>query len=68
VGVSPLRASTVALARNLQTGSITPQFHVIFGNLSETVHYASSEPPPNWEEIIVFNSFRADIDEDGNIP
>jgi hypothetical protein len=68
MGASPLHASTVALTRNLQTGSITPQFHVVFDDFFETVYSDASKPPPNWEELIIFNSFRADINEDSNIP
>jgi hypothetical protein len=67
MGESPLHASTVALARNLQTGSITPQFHVVFDNFFETVN-ANETEPPDWEDLVVFSSFRSDLDEEGEIP
>jgi hypothetical protein len=68
MGASPLHAGTVALVRNLQTGSITPQFHVAFDNFFEMVPSDSSDPPPNWAELIIFSSFRADINKDGITP
>jgi hypothetical protein len=68
MAASPLHASIVALARNLQIGSIMPQFHVVVDDFFETVHSHGLNPPPNWEELIVFSSFRADIDKDGAIP
>ena len=37
MGWSPLHASNVALVRNLDTGAISPQFHVVFDNWFETV-------------------------------
>ena len=37
VGWSTLHASNVALVRNLNTGRISPQFHVVFDNWFETV-------------------------------
>jgi inhibitor of KinA sporulation pathway (predicted exonuclease) len=58
----------VALARNLQTGSITPHFHVVFDDFYQTMYSDASEPQPNWEELIIFTSFRADIKKDSNIP
>jgi hypothetical protein len=57
MGASPLHASTGALARNLQTGSIMPQFHVVVDDFFETVHSHGSNLPPNWEELIVLSSF-----------
>jgi hypothetical protein len=47
MGASPLHAITVALTINLQAGSITPQFHVVFDNFFETVYSDATEPPPN---------------------
>ena len=35
---SKLHTSTVGLVRNLQTGNIRPQFHLIFDDYCETVH------------------------------
>ena len=66
VGMSPYHASNVALVRNLTTGSIGPQFHVVFDNWFETVHAdeESGEPPPEWEILVNHSRFRADFEED----
>ena len=44
---SPLHASTVGLIRNLQTPSITPQFHAVYDDFFETVHSDGVDPPDN---------------------
>ena len=41
LGASPLHASTVGLARNLHTGNISSQFHVVYNDFFETVHATS---------------------------
>ena len=64
MGASPLHASTVGLIRNLQTGSITPQFHAVYDNFFETVHSDGADPPDNWEDLLVFNRFRSAIDDE----
>ncbi len=38
--------------RNIQTGSITPQFHVVFDELFSTVH-SLDEDDPTWVELFV---------------
>jgi hypothetical protein len=40
-----MHASTVGLVRNLQTGSITPQFHMVYDAFFETVHSDEAEQP-----------------------
>jgi hypothetical protein len=62
MGVSPLHASTVGLIRNLNTGTITPQFHTVFDDFFETVS-ADVEPPDVWEELLTFNRLRSDFDD-----
>ena len=42
---SPLHASTVGLVRNLQTGSITPQFHMVYDDCFEIMHSGKEEQP-----------------------
>jgi Reverse transcriptase (RNA-dependent DNA polymerase) len=68
LGASPLHASSVGLVRNLKTGNISPQFHVVYDDFFETVHATDNEEPNEWPELIVFQSFRADLDEDGYVP
>ena len=68
VGNSPLHASTVGLVRNLQTGTITPQFHLVFDDYFETVHSHADQEPEVWGELLHLNRFQAELDEDDNVP
>jgi hypothetical protein len=45
MGSSPLHASTVGLICNLRTNHISPQFHVVYDNLFETMHVNAEETP-----------------------
>lgn len=62
LGASPLHASTVGLVRNLQSGSITPQYHVVYDDFFDTVHSSDDEEPDDWSDLVVFNTFRTDIE------
>ena len=53
VGVSPLHAENVALVRNLRTGYLSPQYHVVFDDWIETV-YSDDTVPECWENLCVF--------------
>ena len=68
VGHSPLHASTVGLVRNLQTGNITPQFHLVYNDYFETVHSRDDQEPESWNELLRFNRFQTEFDEDQNVP
>jgi hypothetical protein len=68
VGNSPMHASTVGLVRNLQTGTITPQFHLVFDNYYETVHSREDQEPARWGEMLQFNRFQAGYDEADYVP
>ena len=48
LGASPLNARTVVLVRNLKTGKIRPQFHLVFDDYFETVHTGEDQEPPVW--------------------
>ena len=52
VGYSPVHSSDVPLVLNLQTGSISPQYHIVFDDLFSTVQSlsVSEEPPTFWNE------------------
>jgi hypothetical protein len=63
VGNSPLHASTVGLVRNLQTGSITPQFHLVYDDYFETVHSREDQEPANWGELLRFGRVQSEFDE-----
>ena len=53
VGYSPVHSSDVPLVLNLQTGSISPQYHIVFDDLFSTVQSLSvlEKPPKFWNEI-----------------
>jgi Reverse transcriptase (RNA-dependent DNA polymerase) len=56
LGVSKLHASTIGLIRNLRTGNISPQFHVVydewFTTVPSDVNEAEIEPPENWHDLL----------------
>ena len=68
MGVSRQHASTVGLVRNLQTGRISPQFHVIYDDDFETVRSDEESHPLIWEELLTFNTFQSDYSAENNIP
>ncbi len=57
LGHSPEHASNVALVMNLQTGLVSPQYHVIFDDTFSTVEYIrSKKEPSNWEYLVKHHS------------
>ena len=53
----------IGLLRNIQTGSISPQFHVVFDELFSTVH-SLDEDDPTWVELFVSERDYYGPDED----
>ena len=68
MGTSPLHASTVGLVRNLQTGSITPQFHMVYDDFFETVHSDEAKEPKECSEEMQFSRFKSHYDDDRYVP
>jgi hypothetical protein len=68
MGISPNHASSVHLVRNLQTGTITPQFHLVFDDFFETVFSEGEQEPDVWQDLVVFQSFANDFDDDDYRP
>lgn len=52
LGFSKHHSSMIGIVRNIQTGSVTPQFHVVFDELFSTVH-SLDEDDPTWVELFV---------------
>ena len=52
LGFSRGHSSTIGLMRNLQTGYISPQFHVVFDELFTTVH-SVDEDDETWIELFI---------------
>ena len=68
MGASPMHASTVGLVRNLQTGSMTPQFHMVCDDFFETAHSTDSDEPTEWPDLLVTSRFRSDFDSEDFVP
>ena len=58
MGFSNLHSSEVPLVLDLQTGSITPQYHVVFDDHFSTVTSVEREidPPDNWNQLCLENT------------
>ena len=63
VGVSPVHAENIALIRNLNTGYLSPQYHIVFDDWFETVYASDDEPPPNWTDMCIMQRFQTTFDE-----
>ena len=64
LGHSPCHAGSVALVLHLQTGHVSPQFHVVFDDEFSTVPYLrNDEPPPNWIQLLHHSSEKATEDQ-----
>ena len=50
-----IHSSTVHLVLNLETGCITPQYHVIFDVSFSTVHADGQFDPSIWESLVTSN-------------
>ncbi|KAL7564557.1 hypothetical protein ACA910_013958 [Epithemia clementina (nom. ined.)] len=70
VGLSPTHATNVPLVLNLQTGAITPQFHVVFDDWFATVTASVDDLPdfqsPEWAHMFGDSTFLYPEDVDDN--
>jgi hypothetical protein len=68
VGVSAMHASSVPLVLNITTGSITPQFHIVFDDWFATVPSSNAEIPdfssPAWNKMFGESRYQYIIDEE----
>ena len=62
VGVSPVHAETVGVVKNLTSGYLSPQYHLVFDDWFETVYSSLTEQPEEWEDMCQFNSFQTEFD------
>jgi hypothetical protein len=58
----------MGLIRNLRTNHISPQFHVVYDKLFETVHDSALETPASWPDLFTFNGFKSDYDNENFLP
>ena len=65
MGISPSHSSNVSLVLNLKTGTISPQFHVVFDDYFTTVMSISDsdDPPGHWENLFHESQFHTEFDE-----
>ena len=70
VGLSTIHSSEVPLVLNLQTGSITPQYHVVFDDRYSTVASLDTDedPPPDWEDLCLENSLYVPTEDTPDTP
>ena len=66
---SHLHSSDVPLVLNLKTGSITPQFHVVFDDYFSTVTSVEREtdPPDHWADLCLDNAISITKDDATNL-
>jgi hypothetical protein len=49
--------------RNLKTGYLSPQFHVVFDDLFKTVHSEPELPADKWEDMCTFQQWEVPFDK-----
>jgi hypothetical protein len=63
LGVSEFHCQkSVHLVRNLYTQRVSPQFHTVMDPQFSTVYADSDEPPPEWEDLLIYSQYQADMD------
>ena len=68
MGVSPLHAETVHVVRNLNTGYLSPQYHVVFDDWFETTYADDDTPPSVWAEMQIYQRYKVEFDHDEIVP
>ena len=70
VGLSTIHSSEVPLILNLTTGSITPQYHVVFDDRYSTVASIGDDddPPSDWDDLCLDNSLYVPADAAPDTP
>jgi hypothetical protein len=68
MGVSPVHAENVGVVRNLRTGYLSPQYHLVFDDWFETVYSDDSTVPDAWESLCIFDRFELAFEEGSTPP
>ena len=73
LGMSTRHSSTIGLIRNLHTGAVSPQFHVVYDELFTTIPLLPrdgvEEPEPkNWEELLTFSRDKVETEDGDELP
>lgn len=64
VGLSSHHASNVGLVRHLTTKNISPQFHVVYDDLFQTVYASADKIPEIWPDLLRYGRHQVDFDDD----
>ena len=62
-----MHASSVSLVRNLNTGRLSPQFHVVFDPWFETVHETGATPPEAWDVMLSNCQHEVPLDDEDSL-
>ena len=68
VGMSPVHAENIGMVRNLNTGYISPQFHVVYDDWFETVYAPDGPPPPQWDELCIYSCYEVQFEPGATPP
>ena len=47
---------------------MSPQFHVVYDKLFQTVHSFEGEPPYKWTDLLLFDCLLSDFDHSDFVP
>ena len=61
MGFSKMHSTQVGLVLNLLTGSISPQYHVVFGDIFSTVMSSTAADPEVWIRLITSMNSRIQV-------
>jgi hypothetical protein len=64
MGISPLYARRVGLILNPNSNLLSPQFNCVYDDYFETIHSHHDQPLPIWEELVINQRFRNDLEDD----
>ena len=53
--------------RNLATGYISTQYHLVYDDWFETIH-ATGDPPKEWDKLCIYQRFQVIFDKDNPVP
>jgi hypothetical protein len=69
LGTSPRHAASVSLVLNLQTGLVSPQYHVTYDDFFETVRPTATNPPTisNWQSLAGFTQAKVMPPSEGEL-
>lgn len=67
LGLSSSHASDVPLILNLQTGSISSQYHVVFDDSFSTILSMEDDPPEFWGELCLERTHHIPLEKDATV-